>query len=168
MVWNFCHQFLTFSEFSMIFQMLPLMLLCIVAHSTITWLVETIPTANQRSLENPDISWSKKGLLLKVNASTRTILVTICSEGYFQVYFLLEDYFEDYFQIWLLFSKKIVFKIVSRWEINLKITLRACSSKGRIVILGRIVSASWQIFRSDFRPQDEIFRPGTAFRPLDE
>ena len=94
--------------------------------------------------------------------------MTICSEGYFQVYFLLEDYFEDYFQIWLLFSKKIVFKIVSRWEINLKITLRACSSKGRIVILGRIVSASGQIFRSDFRPQDEIFRPGMPFRPLDE
>ena len=47
-------------------------------------------------------------------------------------------------------------------------TLRACSSKGRIVILGRIVSASGQIFRSDFRPQDEIFRPGMLFRPLDE
>ena len=45
---------------------------------------------------------------------------------------------------------------------------RACSSKGRIVILGRIVSASGQIFRSDFRPQDEIFRPGMPFRPLDE
>ena len=44
----------------------------------------------------------------------------------------------------------------------------ACSSKGRIVILGRIVSASGQIFRSDFRPQDEIFRPGMPFRPLDE
>ena len=38
-------------------------------------------------------------LVLKVNTSTRTILVTICSEGYFKVYF-------------------------SRWEINLKITLR--------------------------------------------
>ena len=37
--------------------------------------------------------------------------------------------------------------------------LRACSSKGQIVILGRIVSASGQIFRSDFRPQDEMFRP---------
>ena len=47
-------------------------------------------------------------------------------------------------------------------------TSRACSSKGRIVILGRIVSASGQIFRSDFRPQDEIFRPGMRFRPLDE
>ena len=46
--------------------------------------------------------------------------------------------------------------------------LGACSSKGRIVILGRIVSASGQIFRSDFRPQDEIFRPGMPFRPLDE
>ena len=47
-------------------------------------------------------------------------------------------------------------------------TQGACSSKGRIVILGRIVSASGQIFRSDFRPQDEIFRPGMPFRPLDE
>ena len=45
---------------------------------------------------------------------------------------------------------------------------RACSSKGRIVILGRIVLASGQIFRSNFRPQDEIFRPGMPFRPLDE
>ena len=44
----------------------------------------------------------------------------------------------------------------------------ACSSKGRIVILGQIVSASGQIFRSDFRPQDEIFRPGMPFRLLDE
>ena len=44
----------------------------------------------------------------------------------------------------------------------------AYSSKGRIVILGRIVLASGQIFRSDFRPQDEIFRPGMPFRPLDE
>ena len=48
------------------------------------------------------------------------------------------------------------------------LTLWACSSKGRIVILGQIVSASGQIFRSDFRPQDEIFRPGIPFRPLDE
>ena len=47
-------------------------------------------------------------------------------------------------------------------------TLRACSSKGQNVILGRIVSASGQIFRSDFHPQDEIFRPGMQFRPLDE
>ena len=46
--------------------------------------------------------------------------------------------------------------------------LWACSSKGRIVILGRIVLASGQIFRSDFRPQDEIFRPGMPFLPLDE
>ena len=46
--------------------------------------------------------------------------------------------------------------------------LRACSSKGRIVILGRIVSASGQIFRSDFRPQDEIFRPGMPFFHSDE
>ena len=47
-------------------------------------------------------------------------------------------------------------------------TPRACSSKGRIIILGRIVSASGQIFRSDFRPQDKLFRPGMPFRPLDE
>ena len=50
---------------------------------------------------------------------------------------------------------------------GLHLALRACSSKGRIVILGRIVLASGQIFRSDFRPQDEI-RPGMPFRPLDE
>ena len=43
-----------------------------------------------------------------------------------------------------------------------------CSSKGQIVILGRIVSASGQIFRPYFRPQDEIFRPGMPVRPLDE
>ena len=47
-------------------------------------------------------------------------------------------------------------------------SFRAYSSKGRNFILGRIVSASGQIFRSDFRPQDEIFRPGMRFRPLDE
>ena len=47
-------------------------------------------------------------------------------------------------------------------------TLGACSSKGRIVILGQIVSTSGQMFRSDFCPQDEIFRPGMPFRPLDE
>ena len=40
--------------------------------------------------------------------------------------------------------------------------------EGRVVILGRIVSASGQIFRLDFRPQDEIFRPRMPFRPLDE
>ena len=50
----------------------------------------------------------------------------------------------------------------------ISVALRACSSKGLIVILGWIVSASGQIFRSDFRPQDEIFRPGMRFRPLDE
>ena len=27
--------------------------------------------------------------------------------------------------------------------------------------------ASGQIFRADYCPQDEIFRPGMAFRPLD-
>ena len=48
MVWNFWHQFLI--RFSMLFQMVPFILLCMVAHSTITWLVETIPTANQRAL----------------------------------------------------------------------------------------------------------------------
>ena len=47
-------------------------------------------------------------------------------------------------------------------------TLGACSSKGRIVILGQIVSASGQIFRSYFCPQDEIFCPGMPVRPLDE
>ena len=47
--------------------------------------------------------------LLKANTSTRTILVTICSEGYFEVYFLFEDYFGDLFLIWQLFSGKIVF-----------------------------------------------------------
>ena len=34
--------------------------------------------------------------------------------------------------------------------------------------MGRIVLASGQIFRSDFRPQDEIFRPKMTIRPLDE
>ena len=34
----------------MLFQMVPFILLCMVAHLTITWLVETIPTANQRAL----------------------------------------------------------------------------------------------------------------------
>ena len=37
-------------RFSMLFQMVPFILLCMVAHLTITWLVETIPTANQRAL----------------------------------------------------------------------------------------------------------------------
>ena len=35
--------------------------------------------------------------LFKVNASTTTILRVICSEGYFEVYSLFEDYFGDYF-----------------------------------------------------------------------
>ena len=48
------------------------------------------------------------------------------------------------------------------------LTLWVYSSKGQNGILGRIVSASGQIFRPDFRPQDEIFRPGMAFCPLDE
>ena len=34
----------------MLFQMVPFILLCMVAHSTITWLVESIPLANQRAL----------------------------------------------------------------------------------------------------------------------
>ena len=34
--------------------------------------------------------------------------------------------------------------------------------------MGRIVLASGQIFRSDFCPPDEIFRPGMPFRPLYE
>ena len=42
----------------------------------------------------------------KVNASTRTILVTICSEGYFKVHFLFEDYFGDYFQFGNYFLNK--------------------------------------------------------------
>ena len=46
------------------------------------------------------------GLNLKVNASTRTILVTICSEGYFKVHFLFEDYFGDYFQFGNYFLNK--------------------------------------------------------------
>ena len=45
MVW---HKFL--AQFSMLFQMVPFILLCLVANSTITWWVETIPTANQRAL----------------------------------------------------------------------------------------------------------------------
>ena len=53
-------------------------------------------------------------------------------------------------------------------EGGIKKTHGACSSKGRIVILGRIVLASGQILRPDFRPHDKIFRPGMAFRPLDE
>ena len=32
-------------------------------------------------------------MYLKVNASTKTILVTICFEVYFKVYFLFGDYF---------------------------------------------------------------------------
>ena len=48
-------------------------------------------------------------------------------------------------------------------------SLRAYSStKGQIGILGQIVLALGQIFRPDFLPQDEIIRPGMAFRPLDE
>ena len=31
--------------------------------------------------------------VLKVNTSTRTILVTICSEGYFKAHFMFGDYF---------------------------------------------------------------------------
>ena len=48
MVWSFWHQFQI--RFSMLFQMVPFILLSMVAHLTITWLVETIPTANQRAL----------------------------------------------------------------------------------------------------------------------
>ena len=59
-----------------------------------------------------------------VNAFTRTTLVTICSEGYFKANFLYEDYFGDYFQFGNYFLKKIISKIVSNWQINLKITLR--------------------------------------------
>ena len=45
---HFWHQFLT--QFSLLFQMVPFILLCVVAYSTIAWLVDTIPTANQRAL----------------------------------------------------------------------------------------------------------------------
>ena len=52
---------------------------------------------------------------VKENASTRTILVTICSEGYFKVYFLFGDYFGDYFQFGNYFlNKYVVFKKVSK------------------------------------------------------
>ena len=43
---------------------------------------------------------------VKVNASTRTILKTICSEGYVQVHFLFGDYFGDYFQFGNYFLNK--------------------------------------------------------------
>ena len=39
------------------------------------------------------------------------------------------------------------------------LSIWACASKGQIDILGRIVSASGQFFRPDFRPQDKIFWP---------
>ena len=58
--------------------------------------------------------------------------------------------------------------MISQIESHTEWILGACSSKGRIVISVRIVSASGQIFRSYFRPQDEIFRPGMPVRPLDE
>ena len=63
---------------------------------------------------------------------------------------IYQDYFGDYllrrqglfsvwrlFSIWQLFSEEIVFKIISRWEINLKITLRKShqNSPGRCVHL---------------------------------
>ena len=48
MVCNFWHQFPT--QFSLLFQMVPFILLGMVAYLTITWLVETISTANQRAL----------------------------------------------------------------------------------------------------------------------
>ena len=44
--------------------------------------------------------------LAKVNASTRIILVTMCSEGYFKVHFLFGDYFGDYFQFGNYFLNK--------------------------------------------------------------
>ena len=47
-------------------------------------------------------------------------------------------------------------------------TLRACSSKGRIVILGRNIS-SWGR-KSDLKicPEAETIRPKMTIRPLDE
>ena len=50
--------------------------------------------------------YKKEELKLKLDASTRTILVTFCSEGYFKVYFLFEDYFGDYFQFGNYFQRK--------------------------------------------------------------
>ena len=73
-------------------------------------------------------NWQKDTV---VNASTKTILRFICSEGYFEVYFPFGDYFRDYFwfgdYFWSedYFPEKIVFKIVFPWKINLKITPRA-------------------------------------------
>ena len=49
-----------------------------------------------------------------------------------------------------------------------KMFLWVCTSKGRIVILEQIVSASGQILRPDFRPCDEMFWRRMAFRTLDE
>ena len=51
---------------------------------------------------------------------------------------------------------------------QVKTSFRLSTSKGRIVILGRNVSASGQIFTPDFRPLDKILLPEMAFRPLDE
>ena len=58
------------------------------------------------SLEKADTVAVNERNILKVNASTRTILVTICSEGHFKVDFLFEDYFGDYFQFGNYFLKK--------------------------------------------------------------
>ena len=58
--------------------------------------------------------------------------------GYFEVYFSREDYFEDYFFRKIVLRSKIVSEIVSKWKINLKITLRADkpqNSLGRCVHL---------------------------------
>ena len=83
--------------------------------------------------------WSLLNVVLlvlkkKVNASTRNILVTICFEVYFKVYFLFGDYFGDYF----LFGNYFLQKIVSKQEINLKIILRKIVSK--IVLVDAFIS----------------------------
>ena len=72
---------------------------------------------------------------------------------------------------WYIFAHHnlwLILFLYHKWNEYIFSTLGACSSKGRIVILGQIVSTSGQMFRSDFCPQDEIFRPGMPFRPLDE
>ena len=69
MAWKFWHQFLT--QFLMLLQMVPLSLLCMVALSTITWLVEVIQTANQETFVlvalKAAIERKKKGTIWKSN-----------------------------------------------------------------------------------------------------
>ena len=68
MVCHFWHQILT--QLSMLFQILPFILLRMVAHLTITWLVETIPTANHRACVDglkAAMERKKKGTIWKSN-----------------------------------------------------------------------------------------------------